>query len=307
METIEESVYSKEKSDFYTLYNDFYQKLVNYQEETMDVENAEDTISAYCLYNILKNYYQDLEDIMNCSSQVIKDLLLDINRFIVLGDTCTKLRKSSIMPKNIFNLIIKLQEQNNLKTSNKKYNGVKFYIGSNATYAMFDVVIDGKYKKVIVCRDLINHDLYYGRDSIVDNQVIDYIYNRLIDIFNLIDNYRPSLPEDLDFDFYTEVEACRPYEYNEYVIPFNNELLKGEISINTNGCVNFKTQIIESEDPFGLYTRLDSYAKDLHEVFNKDDIESLKKMPVNINDLEEPIKDIVINYLYDNKSKEIAM
>lgn len=274
------------------LYNQTYQKVMDYISKTEDVLEDKDTISAYSLYSILKDYYADLDVVMGADSEELKALIENINEFIandykkVVGT-----KKSNKIASGIDKLLGHIKDNKSMENVGKRYLNIRFYIRQDTTSAVLEVLEDNKYKKVIINRDLASDDIYYGENSMEDYEVVDFIYDGLIRLFDVIDSYRDSLPEQIDADLALDDYACRPYEYAKYSAPIKSEMITGEIFVNSNGYVDFDINLTRENNQ---YHYINSYSKNLKDLIRRENIALLKKVAVDVNSLEEPLKGIVI-------------
>lgn len=282
------------------VYNQTYQNIMQYINDVHDVVEGNNTISAYSLYSILKSYYGGLDYVMNTDSIEVKELIDSINSYIANGyKKIVSVKKSNGLLQGFNNLLRKMKKNNLLYTVNKRYLGIKFSIRKYSTNAVFDIVEDGKYKKLILCRDLESQDLYFGKNSTtIDSEVIKFIHDKLINLFDIIDAYRNVLPEPIDADLTLDDYACGTYEYAKYAIPFESKVVTGEIFVNSNGYVDVDMEIAKGIYPY--YYRTDNYSSSLKDLIRERKMDILKKVPVDVNSIEAPIKEIVDNHLANN-------
>lgn len=279
------------------LYNQTYDKIMGYISDTEDVLDDQNTLSAYTLYDILKDYYSDLDNVMNADSKELKRLIEGINSYIANGyKRVVSVKNNNKLLHGFNDLLSKIKENKQLSTMNNRYLDIKFVIRKNSTNAIFDIIKDGKYKKVIICRDLNNQDIHYGENSEPDYDVINFAYDKLMNLFDTIDAYRESLPEQIEEDMALDDLACRTYEYARYTIPFKTEVVKGEIFVNSNGYVDVEMEMPREINPF-YYNQMNNYSKKLQDLMREKSVDLLKKVPVDVDTLESPIKEIVIDYL----------
>lgn len=284
------------------LYNQTYQNVSDYISNTDDVIENKDTISAYSLYSILKDFYADLAGIMDAESEELKELVEAINAFISNGyQKVVSSKKSNKLMNGIESLLLKIKDSKQNEMMAKRYLGIRFYIRRDTTSAVLDVLEDNKYKKVILNRDLASDELYYGENSVEDYDVIDFAYDRLMDLFDLIDSYREYLPEQIDTDIALDDYACKPYEYATYSTPIASEMVTGEIFVNSNGYVDFDMNITRENNK---YHYINSYSRSLKELIRERSTELLKKISVDVNTLEEPIKEIVVAAIANKRNLE---
>lgn len=280
------------------LYNKALTRVRSYIETEEDVVDTKDTISAYNLYNIVKGYYEPLESVMSAESEELEDIIADINEYLN-GEPkkVINFRRSNKLTDGINDLLGKISG-NGKSISGKTYLNIRFYIREDSTSAVLEYVEEGKHKKVVICRDLVSQDLYYGKSSSTDYDVVDHIYTRLIGAFDLIDSYRNKLPEQVDTDISYDDFACKPYEYARFSVPFANDFLQGEVYVNSNGYVDTDVNLAGEAG----YTRIDTYTKSVKALINENKLDILRKIPVKVSTLEEPIKDIVESSLANNRN-----
>lgn len=300
--TIVSRISTQNEGALEVLYNQTYQKLIDYINNTDDVLENKNTISAYSLYGILKDYYADLSGIMDSESEELKELVEQINAFISNGyQKVVSSKKSNKLMSGIENLLGKIKDSKQNDMMAKRYLGIRFYIRQDTTSAVLDVLEDNKYKKVILNRDLASDELYYGENSLEDYEVIDFAYDRLMDLFDVIDSYRDYLPEQIDSDIALDDYACKPYEYATYSTPISSEMVRGEIFVNSNGYVDFDMNITRENNQ---YHYINSYSRSLKELIRDKSMDLLKKVEVDVNTLEEPIKGIVESYMANRRNLE---
>ncbi|MDE6141901.1 MAG: hypothetical protein K2G03_04800 [Bacilli bacterium] len=282
------------------LYNQTYQKIMDYINKTEDVLDDNKTISAYSLYSILKNYYAGLDVAMGSDSEELKTLVEDINSYVANGyRKVVSVKKSSKLISGFVKLIGRLRDSKQMESMPKRYLGVRFYIRQDATSAVLDVLEDNKYKKVILCRDVASDEIYYGENSVEDYEVIDFAYDRLIELFDTIDAYRESLPEQIDADLALDDYACKPYEYAKYSAPILSDMVSGEVFVNSNGYVDFDINLTRENSQ---YHYINDYSRSVKELIRACSMDLLKKVPVDINKIQEPLKAIVEANLTNNRN-----
>ncbi len=296
-------VSTQNEGAFDAIYKQVWENVQNYLINEDDVLETQDTISAYSLYNILKGYYGPLEDIMGPESLELRDMVDDINAYVANGYKVVGAKKSNKLLKAIDGLLIKIKDGEVNLVNGKKYTSMRFYIRADATSAVLDFIEDGKHKRVVVSRDLISQDLYYGKMSSTDGDMVDYIYDRLVSYFDLIDAYRDSLPEQIDSDVAMEELACRPYEYAKYAVPFATDTVMGEVYVNSNGYVDVDVNLTKEANPY-RYINMGEWARNIKNLVEDKKIELLRKVPVNVESLDDPIKGIVIAQLADKRYLE---
>ena len=109
--TIVSRISTQNEGALEVLYNQTYQKLIDYINNTDDVLENKDTISAYSLYGILKDYYADLSGIMDSESEELKELVEQINAFISNGyQKVVSSKKSNKLMSGIENLLGKIKD-----------------------------------------------------------------------------------------------------------------------------------------------------------------------------------------------------
>lgn len=278
-------------------------KVQDYLLDTPNVADNDATISAYSLLEILRDYYSPLSDIMDPESEETKKIVSRINEHLNGPKKVIGFRKS----KNGASIINDLLGKIGTKTtpvSGKEYTNMRYFIRDNSVGAILDYTNNGKYEKLVVCRDSNAHDLYYGQMSYVDNDIIDYIYDELIRDFDTIDAYRLSLPEQIDTDISYDDFACKPYEYAKYSVPFTSSMVNGEIFVNSNGYVDVDMHLTRENNPYA-YTRIGEYQRNIKNLIEEIGADMLAKIPVDVDSIEEPLRGIVIASLA--KLDEVAL
>ena len=282
------------------LYNQTYQKIMDYINQKEDVAEDSKTISAYSLYSILKSYYDGLDIAMSTESSELKELIEKMNNYIANGYTkVVNIKKSNKLAGGITKLFDKIKESKQVDVMNKRYLNLRFYIRRDTTSAVFDVLDENKYKKVIINRDVSSQEIYYGEHSMEDYEVIDFAYDKLISLFDIIDSYRSTLPEQIDADLVLDDYACRPYEYAKYSAPIASDIITGEIFVNSNGYVDFAIDLTRENN---RYHYIDSYSKSLKELIREKSIDLLKKISIDVESLQEPIRGVVKESIANNRN-----
>lgn len=276
-------------------YKETYDKVQDYLDSTPDVLEDNSTISVSTLLEILKDYYSPLSNVMEIDSKYNKELIDNINVYLNGPKKVIGIRKSKNSSNVINELLSKITTKGEPK-SGKYYTNVSYFIREDSTGAILEFMEDGKHKKLVVCRHKTNYDLFYGQMSEVDNEVVDYIADDLVRVFDLIDGYRDSLPEQIDTDIALDDFACKPYEYAKFSVPFTSPMVRGEVFVNSNGYVDADIHLTKENNPYA-YTRIDEYQKNIRNLVEEVGSEMLDKIPIDVDSLDEPIRGIVVSEL----------
>lgn len=256
-------------------YNKLMTKIKTYFEME-DIENTEDIISAYDLIQILTEKFQVLYDVIysNTLKERINEVLL----------TEKKVGK-------IFKKIIKIQKRK------VEYLLTHFEKGkATLSINILEDRFDGRYGyHTWICKDLDSDQLYYTyrspeNENVVNEFLSDIERNLYIieEFYKLIRLTDPSINKVPDYDA-------------KFSQVFSDGFLKIAVTYDTYGKVKYQFSIDEQEDPNELFKREWLNLECIKDYVNNNAESLLKKIPVNVSELNETSKEIIREY---NKKKE---
>ncbi len=287
---------------FKELFELTYEGVESYVKHEKDVKESEMTISAYRLYSILKEHYHDLESIMCYDSVELKKIINEINAQIDGPKSMVNNNRTKRIFGRLDSLFERIRDNGSLNFK-KRYLGIRFYIRENTTFAVLDLVENGQYKSMTLCRNLGSDSLYYGENSYEDFDAVDLIYDKLVELLDTIDNYRSTLPEQVDEVVDIDRFACRPHETSAFTTSFADDIFVGEVLVNSNGLVDCNIRMLCQKEGYNCFSLNNDWMKKTKRYLDEQKMEILKKIAIDVESLEGPIKGIITSQLNKGEKK----
>ncbi len=270
-------------------FDELNRKISNYCFEQKIIDISVNSLSVADLLTILREYYQEIYDIYDHNSEFYKNFLNEVNNALFV-EQVLKTRKGGQGLEKIRQMV-----RQGLFSMGKPWQNLNknrcqdFYvcIKQNVCAIMLDIYEKGQARPVIVCRDIEGGQLYLAKGSNMDTNLLERMRPELLNIFDIVDSYRGTLPESANDLVLTE-EIIRKddiYEGRYYDVPFGNELFAGVVRVYANGKVEFDLKIVAQDEKVNV-----------SQVLSSSNVENiLKRICVNMDDLKEPIRSIVLS------------
>lgn len=254
-------------------YEEFLKKIKKYFEYD-EVITQGDIINAYDLVTIIQSRLGKLHDLIYSN----KDLKNDIERFYRGTNIIEIIRKISKKSTPKVDFILKRCEQD----SSRIY--IRFYPDSCDT-------VD--FTSLEICKDYNSDELYFGNSSYgygTDKDFVEYFKDIFLsDLYYLeyfMEVFKLSQPS---------IEELPSGDYHvEEVI--DDEFIKLKISYDTYGSVSSTISILPDVDPNNIYSRVWLDHPSLKEYVDEHKEEFLKRIPIDIINLNASTQKIVNDY-----------
>jgi len=233
--------------------------------EMSDVELNENQISAYDLYKIVNDKLHELRKIQFEST--FKD---EINKGFIITKKVSKLFKKE--ESSTGKRCTTVMTANNCKTSTITFG-----------FSKSNHIIDTEY--LTICRDIDSDEIYFDKYSFVDKAFVMKHYDCISETFNTLEEFSKLFQGGVG----TGGNGAQQV--------FTDGFLEITLSYDSYGRIDTDIKIDEKEDKEDIYNRDWLKRKKLSEyVFeNKETI--LRKIPINIDELNYTTKTIVEGYL----------
>lgn len=277
-------------------------KINYFCNERKEIKASTTSISAWDLVGILKDYYQELYDLFDEESPIYQELLDEINKIISPDYISVLKKKNSSFSFSQIRLIVKDSLikiiDNNYKLRGIKCDDIKVAIGQNVSAIKLSIHENYELKPIVICRDIEAGQLYLAENSYNNEQLIDKIRCELVNIFDIIDSYRATIPRLADININEDVfDASLVNNGNKYVIEFDDDAFKGRVEVLYNGKINYS-----------LMLKSESEEYELSKTIRIEEI--MSKIPIDIASLKDPIKSIILSSFekeYSVPSREIKV
>lgn len=265
-------------------------RINSYCNEHKPINITTESLSVADLVMILKDYYQELVDLNDPKSDAYKEFLDEINGAISPEYAAVlKKRKSDANVGKIRSIIMHGLSIFGSPWHNMKNRcaGMKVCIKHEICGILLDVYEQGQRKPIILCRDIDAGRIHLSKDSNNNERILEIMRTKIVNIFDIVDSYRATLPKSDDTREITE-EIINSDDVNSgsfYEVPFANELFKGSIRVLPNGKVTLHTEIL-----------IDGEYQDVYQVLDANTISDiLDRIVIDMPVLKEPIKSIVLS------------
>lgn len=230
-------------------------KLISYLSRE-EVKKTANTISFYDLYKSLEEKFKALKDI-----QLNNGLINKIN-----SDNAKNKRKKSQ------DFIIK-ELDSVLSTTENNTSKITFFYGTGYHPETFTIL-----------KDFDDDDIYYSSTTKPNEEFISHYYEDIISIFNTLEEYAKLTKGDIGIN--KENSNLQP-------MVFTDGFLTISIIYGNYGQINTDITISTKEDQNSLYKREWYTRKKLSDIVSENSDEILKKIPINIADLNTSCQEIL--------------
>lgn len=247
---------------------DDYTRLLNELNSYFDLDDIEmssEYISAYDLYTILNEKFGQL-------------------RNVVLGvEFESKINADRTIIKTIGRFFHKKTETVLEKEC------ICVHSNTKGTTAEIGFIFADSNKSLHIYRDFDSEEIYFDKF----NQDRDFV----IKYYDDIDVYFNTL------EVFSKLLAC---DINKHDSPnceqiFSDSFMKIKLIYDNKGCMYTDISIVESEDPNNIFNREWLNREKLADVVNERKEDFLKKIPINVNELNQTCKTIIEPYLVKEK------
>lgn len=269
--------------------NDILLRKINcFCNEKKEIKASRTCISAWDLVNILKDYYRELYDMFDENSNFYQELLDEINS-LISPDYISVLNKR--VGSYTFNQIRLLVKDSLFKIIDHNYNlrGIKcdsinVAICQEISAIKLSIHENYELKPIIVCRDIEAGRLYLAKDSNNNEKLLEQIRTKLVNIFDVIDSFRATMPRTSANNEITDASFSEEFvtNGNKYEIEFDNEIFKGKVEVLSNGKVSYSLKVSSEDKEY-----------ELSKTINVEEI--MSKIPIDVSELKDPIKSIVFS------------
>lgn len=269
--------------------NDILVRKINwFCNDNKEIKASKESISAWDLVNILKGYYKELYDMFDENSSFYQELLDEINS-LISPDYVSVLNKR--MGSYTFNQIRLLVKDSLFKIIDHNYSlrGIKcdsisIAICQEISAIKLSIHENYELKPIVVCRDIEAGRLYLAKDSSNNEKLLEQIRTKLVNIFDIIDSFRATMPRTSDSNDINDASFSEDFvtNGNKYEIEFDNETFKGKVEVLSNGKVNYSLVIYSGDQEY-----------ELSKTINVEEI--MSKIPIDVSALKDPIKSIVLS------------
>lgn len=262
-------------------------KVNTYCNDHKSVKLSKESISIADLITILKEYYQELHDLNDPKSEAYKDILDEINSIISPEYAAVlKKRRSNVNVGKIRKIIMHGISVIGSPRHKNRCTGIKVCIKREICAILLDIYEQGERKPIILCRDIDAGRVHLAKDSHNNERLLDMIRSKIVNIFDIVDSYRATLPRSEDSSEITEeiINNHNVYDGDYFEVPFLNPLFKGNIRVYGSGDVTLDMEVLVGDE-----------FKDIYKVLDKDTIANiLERTSLDIPELKDPIKSIVL-------------
>lgn len=245
-------------------------KITSYLKRT-NIQSNQNIISIYDLYKALENKFSELKEV-----QISSKLIEKINKDNTIVKQTGKIFKDTEV---IYTKIL----DNVLATTSNNTSKITFFYGIGTHPETFTIL-----------KDFEDSDIYFDKDTIPNKPFVKKYYDDIMYIFHTLESFSEIMKVDIGLA--SENDRIKP-------IVFTDGFLTLKINYDVYGNVNTNITINSKEDTTGIYQREWFSRKRLSELVSENNDEILKKIPINIKDLDTKYQDLVIEYKSSNKTE----
>lgn len=245
-------------------------KITSYLKRS-NIKPTQNIISFYDLYKALENKFSELKEV-----QVNSKLIEKINK------DNTIVRKTGKIFKETEVIYTKILD-NILATTSNSTSKITFFYGIGTHPETFTIL-----------KDFGDNDLYFDKNTIPNKPFVTKYYDDIMFIFHTLESFSEIMKIDIGLS--SESEKLKP-------IIFTDGFLNLKISYDAYGNVNTNISINSKEDLNGIYQREWFTRKKLSELVSENNDEILKKIPINIKDLDRKYQNLVSEYKFNNLNR----
>lgn len=229
-----------------------------------DIKPTETTISIYDLYKALEDKFKELREV-----QLSSKLIEKINKDNTSIKTTGKIFKETEV---VYTKIL----DNILATTTKNTSKITFFYGLGTHPETFTIL-----------KDFNDSDIYFSEDTKPDKEFITKYYNDIMYIFDTLETFAKMTKEDIGIT--NENNNLKP-------LIFSDGFLTLTIKYDLTGKVSTNISINKTEDIKAIYKRNWYTRKSLSEIVSENSDEILKKIPINIKDLNSKCQSLLNEY-----------
>lgn len=260
-------------------YDELNGKIVEFLGRDEVVED-EETISAYNLFMLMASKFNDLVYAEEYAPKKIKENANDALR-AKYGFSATRFKKK--------------------KSNTQLYDRVftLFNLSGNKMDMLFYTADD---KRAAISKDIGEPNLYYSRDSRVDDCVLDACIDEIYTAFGILEEF---------YLLFRQAGILETLEknYNGVSQDFSFEGFKYKLTYNKNGYVGSTLSFSKDVDPNGVQNRRwygDRVS--ISDIIEEYGDELLKRFPIKFSELDKVSQAVVSDYLkYKEKQKQKTM
>ncbi len=230
-------------------------KLISYLSRD-EVKRTDKVISFYDLYKLLDEKFEILRNV-----QLNNKLIDKIN-----NDNTKKNKNKDFIIRNLDNV---------LATTENNTSKITFFYGKGYNPETFTIL-----------KDFDDNDIYFSSNTSPNKDFITNYYEDIISIFKTLESYAKLTKGDIGIN--KENPNLKP-------MVFTDGFLTISIIYGTYGQVNTDISISGKEDQNSIYKREWYTRKKLSDIVSENSDEILKKIPVNISDLNSSCKEILFS------------
>ena len=165
---------------------------------------------------------------------------------------------------------------NILATTTKNTSKITFFYGQ------------GKHpEKFTILKDFNDNDIYFSEDTKPDKNFVTKYYDDIIYIFDTLEVFAKLTKSDI---------GISKENYNLKPMVFSDGFLTLTIAFDTLGKVTTNISINKTEDASQIYKRNWYTRKSLSEIVSENNDEILRKIPININNIDPKYQAIINEY-----------
>lgn len=232
-------------------------KLTSYLAR-QEVIRTNNIISFYDLYKALDDKFKVLRGI-----QFNSDLITKINS----NSSKDKKKKEKDFIINTLDSI--------LATTEKATSKITFFYG-----------IGGNPKTFTLLKDFDDDDIYFSSNTTPNKEFVKTYYQDITSIFKILEEYAKLTKGDIGIN--ADNGNLKPMTFTDGFLTISI-IYEGYGKINTDISINLK------EDKNAVYKKEWYTRKRLADFVDENSEEILKKIPVNISDITNPYREIVLN------------
>ena len=165
---------------------------------------------------------------------------------------------------------------NILATTTKNTSKITFFYGLGTHPETFTIL-----------KDFNDSDIYFSEDTKPDKEFITKYYNDIMYIFDTLETFAKMTKEDIGIT--NENNNLKP-------LIFSDGFLTLTIKYDLTGKVSTNISINKTEDVKAIYKRNWYTRKSLSEIVSENSDEILKKIPINIKDLNSKCQSLLNEY-----------
>ena len=249
-----------------------YQRLETKIEKYLtrvDVKKTTSIVSVYDVYKALEDKFKELREIQLNSKLIEK-----------INNDNTVIRQTGKIFKDKEVIYTKILD-NILATTTKNTSKITFFYGQ------------GKHpEKFTILKDFNDNDIYFSEDTKPDKNFVTKYYDDILYIFDTLEVFAKLTKSDI---------GISKENYNLKPMVFSDGFLTLTIAFDTLGKVTTNISINKTEDTNQIYKRNWYTRKSLSEIVSENNDEILKKIPININNIDPKYQAIINEYTKYNQ------